>query len=128
MGLLNVLRSAIKTADGITKDLQPIVTYKRAVDDGTGTGTFTYPSAVPLRAIVDFKAKPVTTREGVLTVTSATMDFLDLAEVAAATSGLGFGYDDRFILPNGKTGPVLSIAGFMDRETGGPLPTTVMIG
>jgi hypothetical protein len=128
MGLLDVLRAGVKVADSVTKPLQAEVTYYRAVADTSGYGNFTYPTSVKLRAIVDFARKQVRTREGILTVTRATIDLLDVAAVVTATGGEGIGNDDRFILPDGDTGPILDISGFIDAGTGQPVATTVMLG
>lgn len=128
MGLLKALRAGVASANSVTRDLQALVTYKRAVADSSGYGAFTYPTSVQLHAIVDYTARQVRTRDGVLTVTRATIDLLDIDEVIAATSGEGIGNDDIFILPDGDTGPILDIAGFIDRETTHPIATTVMLG
>jgi hypothetical protein len=128
MSLLDALRAGVKVADSVTKPLQATVTYYKAVPDTSGYGTFTYPTAVTLRAIVDFARKQVRTREGILTVTRATIDLLDVAAVVAATGGEGIGNDDRFVLPDGDTGPILDISGFIDAGTGQPIATTVMLG
>jgi len=128
MSVLTALRAGIKIADKVTKPLQAEVTYARAVVDTSGYGDFTYPTTVPLRAIVDFARKQVRTREGVLTVTRATIDLLDIAEVVAATSGEGIGNDDKFTLPDGDSGPILDLSGFIDAGTGHPIATTVMLG
>ena len=128
MGLLEVLRAGVKIADSVTKPLQAEVTYSRAVADPSGYGAFTYPTSVKLRAIVDFARKQVRTREGILTVTRATIDLLDVAAVVAATGGEGIGNDDRFVLPDGDSGPILDISGFIDAGTGQPIATTVMLG
>lgn len=128
MGLLDALRAGVKTADKVTKSLQATVTYARAVPDTSGYGTFTYPTSVPLRAIVDFARKQVRTPQGELTVTRATIDLLDIAAIVAATNGEGISNNDRFILPDGDTGPILDISGFIDAGTGHPIATTVMLG
>jgi hypothetical protein len=125
--LLDALRSGIKTADKITKPLQATVLYRRAVSID-GEGTITYASSVPLRAIVDFTSKQVRTREGTLTVTRATIELLDAAAVALATNNEGIGNDDQFTLPDGDTGPILDIGGFVDAGTAKPIPTRVMLG
>lgn len=128
MSLLDILRSAVKIADGVTKDIQATVQYSQAVPDSSGYGDFTYPNTVSLRAIVDFKARQVRTREGVLTVTRATIDLLDVNAIVAATGGVGIGNDDKFVLPDGDTGPILDLGGFIDAGTGQPIATTVMLG
>lgn len=128
MGLLDALRAGVKVADKVTKDLQSAVTYQRAVADPSGYGSFMYPTSVTLRAIVDYTAKQVRTSGGILTVTRATIDLLDIDAVVKATGGEGIGNDDRFILPDGDTGPILDLAGFIDAGTGHPIATTVMLG
>jgi hypothetical protein len=127
MSLLTALRSGVALADKITKPLQPVVSYERF----TGTddyGVRAYAAAVSLHAIVDWSQKPVRTQAGVLTVTRATVDLLDITEVVAATGGEGIGDDDRFTLPDGTVGVILDLAGFIDAGTGHPISTTVMLG
>lgn len=126
----DILRNAVAIANTVTKNLrfQATVTYYKAVSDSTGYGGVTHPTGVSLEAIVDFARKQVRTREGVLTVTRATIDLLDVAAVAAATGGDGIGNDDKFVLPDGDSGPILDISGFIDSGTGQPVATTVMLG
>jgi hypothetical protein len=127
MGLLQTLRAGIAVADKITKPLQATVTYERAIgNDGYGKTTFA--NGVPLKAIVDFARKQVRTTSGELSVTRATIDLLDINAVVKATGGEGIGNDDRFTLPDGDSGPILDISGFIDAGTGHPIATTVMLG
>lgn len=127
MSLLDALRAGVKLADKITKPLQATVLYEReSAEDEYGATTRNAP--VPLRAIVDFGRKQVRTATGELTVTRATIDLLDIDAVVAATAGEGIGNNDRFTLPDGDTGPILDISGFVDAGTGHPIATTVMIG
>jgi hypothetical protein len=127
MSLLDVLRAGVAIADKITKPMQAVVMYERELSaDGWGTGTFAAPT--PLRALVDFKAVQVRTKDGVLSVTRSTITLLDITEVVAATNGQGIGNNDRFTFPDGDTGPTLDIGGFVDAGTGHPIATTVMIG
>jgi hypothetical protein len=128
MSLLDVLRAGVKIADNVTKPLQATVTYQRVTaSDGYGEPS-PLGSAVQLRAIVDYTARQVRTPQGVLTVTRATIDLLDIAAVVAATNGEGIGNNDKFTLPDGDTGPILDIKGFIDAGTGHPIATTVMLG
>lgn len=127
MSLLDALRAGVKLADKITKPLQATVLYEReSAEDEYGAVTRGAP--VPLRAIVDFGRKQVRTATGELTVTRATIDLLDIDAIVAATAGEGIGNNDRFTLPDGDTGPILDISGFVDAGTGHPIATTVMIG
>lgn len=129
MGLLDALRSGVKLADKVTKPLQPTVSYERCTStNADGYGSKSYAAATPLRAIVDWQQKPVRTQAGMLTVTRATITLLDVAAIAAATGGAGIGDDDRFTLPDGTTGPILDIGGFIDAGTGHPVASEVMLG
>lgn len=126
VSILTALRSGVKILDKVTKPLQATVSYQREITNGTYGST--YASAVPLKAIVDFKARQVRTKEGVLSATRATITLLDIAAVVAATGGEGIGNNDIFTLPDGDTGPILDLDGFVDAGTGHPIATTVMQG
>ncbi|MCR4301802.1 MAG: hypothetical protein NUV51_09345 [Sulfuricaulis sp.] len=127
MSLLDVVRSAVKIADEVTKPLQATVTYERYTGSD-GYGTPTYAAAVSLRAIVDYVSKQVRTQEGILTVSRATITLLDIAAVVAATGGAGIDNNDKFTLPDGDTGPLLDIRGFVDAGTTHPIATEIVIG
>jgi len=127
MSLRDALVAGVRVADSVTKPLQAIVTYERDLgSDADGVRTFAPP--VPLHALVDFKAAMVRTRDGILTATRSTVTLLDVDEIIAATNGNGIGNNDRFTFPDGDTGPLLDIAGFVDPGTGHPIATTVLIG
>ena len=132
MSLLAILRSGVAIADKVTKPLQPEVRYWRYVsEDAYGGQTYSpvlTSAGIPLRAIVDYKSTQVRTREGILTVSRALITLLDIAAVVAATNGLGIGNDDRFVLPDGDSGPLLDIRGFIDAGTGHPIATEIVIG
>jgi hypothetical protein len=126
MSLLDVVRSGVKIADSVTKPLQPSVTYYQCTgNDGYGP-TFADPTT--LRAIVDYTSGQVRTKEGVLTVSRASITLLDVAAVIVATKGLGIDNNDKFVLPDGDTGPTLDIRGFVDASTGRPVATEVVLG
>lgn len=127
MGLLKIVRNAVKTADKVTKDLQATVSYSRYLSsDDYGAKTFA--AAVSLRAIVDWKQKQLRTTAGVLSVSRASVMFLDITAVVLATSGEGIDDNDLIVLPDGTTGPILDMAGFIDAGTGHPIATEVFLG
>jgi hypothetical protein len=128
MGLLDTLRSGIKTADKILKPLQSTVSYQRVTARDAYGAPSTFASAVSLKAIVDFRAVPVRDKEGTVVYSSAVLTFLDPAAVVSVTNGDGVDTDDIFVLADGTTGKVLSIGGFMDPGTTKPIPLTVMLG
>jgi hypothetical protein len=128
MSLLDVVRSAVKIADGVTKPIQAEVTFKKMVLSNDGYGDKTYPVSVLLRAIVDWKQRQVRTESGVLSVSRASVQFLDVAALASATNGEGIDDHDQIILPDGTTGPILDMAGFIDAGTKQPIATEVFLG
>lgn len=128
MSLLDVLRGGIKTADNITKPLQSDVSYSKAVADPGGYGLFTFPSTVTLKAIVDGRQRQVRTVEGILSVSRATVIFLDVDALSTATGGAGVSDNDKIVLPDGTTGPILATDGYTDPGTGKPVVTRVFLG
>lgn len=127
MSLLDVVRSAVKIADQVTKPLQATVAYSRFTGSD-GYGTPIYAGAVSLRAIVDWKQRQARTSTGILSVSRASVTFLDVAALVTATSGVGIGDEDKIVLPDGTTGPILDMSGFVDAGTGEPVATEVLIG
>lgn len=127
MGLLETLRNAVKSVDKVTKPIQATVTYKRAVDDSSYAG-FSHPDSTELRAIVDWRQKQLRTTSGELSVSRASITFLDVDALSNATEGQGIDDRDIIILPDGTTGPILDMAGFIDAGTGQPIATEVFIG
>jgi hypothetical protein len=127
VGLLNTIRGAVKTADKVVKDLQPVVIFERDLGSD-GAGAITYSSPVNLRAIVEDKQEIVRTLSGGLSQSKTHITFLDVDSVSAATGGQGFKESDRFTLPSGETGPILSISGFIDAGTGLPAAPEIYLG
>ena len=126
MSLLDALRSGSKGADKITKPFQGYVQYRRCTSK-TGDGTKTLGGTVILRAIVDATRHQVR-MNGLVQVVDATLEFIDVAAVQAATGGNGFSTDDEFILPDGKARQTLSAGGFMDAGTARPTNPRVILG
>jgi len=53
---------------------------------------------------------------------------LDIAALVAATNGAGIDDHDVIVLPDGTTGPILDMSGFIDAGTGHPIATEVFLG
>ncbi len=132
MGLDSVIRDAVKIADTTTRDLQVLVQFRHfASADAYGDKVYVPPvdqPALELRALVDWKQKQVRTAEGILSVTRATVTFLDPPTLLTATGGEGIDDNDIIILPDGTTGPILDLGGFIDAGTGHPFATEVFLG
>lgn len=128
MSLLDVVRSAVRVADKVTKPLQADVTYVRVTARDAYGAPSSFSSPTTLKAIVDFANVPTRNKEGVTVTARATLTMLDVAEIVAKTGGHGVDTDDEFTLADGSVGKVLNIGGFMDAGTYGPIPTTVYLG
>jgi hypothetical protein len=132
MSLLDVLRSGVLIADSVTKPLQPEVGFRHFVSvDGEGAKTFNPPLTAPpatIQAIVDWKQKHLRTSEGELTVSRASVMFLNVEEVKRVTNNQGVSDEDIIILPDGTTGPIIDMGGFIDAGTGQPFATEVFLG
>jgi hypothetical protein len=128
MSLLDTLRGAVKILDQVVKPLESSVTFARMVLAGDGYTSKTYPASTSLLAVVDWKQQQVRTLTGVMALSRAVIIFVDIDALVVATEGNGIGPDDRITLPDGSTGPILNMAGFIDPGTGKPVATEVFIG
>jgi hypothetical protein len=127
MSLLDVVRAGVKVANTVTTPLQATVSYQRDLGNDE-FGTRTLGSVVKLKAIVDWKQRQVRTITGLLSVSRASVLFLDVAALSAATAGQGIDENDVITLPDGTTGPILDMSGFIDAGTGQPVATEVFLG
>ncbi len=112
MSLLDVVRSAVKIADHVTKTLQCLVSFERYLSQD-GYGTKTYANPANLRAIVELKQQQVRSTSGELSVSRASVLFLDVAGLKVVAPS-GVSVNDRVTLPDGTTGPILNLSGFRD--------------
>ena len=127
MSLLDVLRSGVAIADGILKPLECDVSVERY--GGTdGYGSDYWLPAVSMKAICDWKQTQTVTATGSLSLARVVVTFLDIKEMVAKTNGEGISDQDKITLPDGTTGPILNMAGFIDAGTGKPLATDVFLG
>lgn len=127
MGLLKIIRGAVKTADKLTRDLQATTTFERALSSD-GAGGITYGTPTALKAIVEDKQEIVRTLSGGLSQSKTHITYLDVAALLAATGGQGIKESDRITLPSGETGPILSVGGFIDAGTGQGMVVEVYLG
>lgn len=132
MGLLNIIRSGVKTADKITKGLQPYFLYRQYLtQDGSGDPTYNPPiesPAVEIKAIIEEKQEIVRTASGNLSQSKTHITVLDTGKLIAATGGIGIKESDSITLQNGEIGIILSIGGFIDSGTGIPVATEIYLG
>jgi len=118
VGLLDDLVDGVATIDAETRDLQPEVTvYRWAWQDAHGKARYAAPTREP--AIVDWRQKQVRTRAGSEAVSRAYVGFLRPTAIDEK---------DKVVLPDGTTGPILDMSGFVSRETGRPIFVEVWLG
>lgn len=127
MGLASVIRNAVAVADKVTQDLQALVTLRHVISSNS-SGDITWGDPVSLHALVDWKQKHLRTQSGELTVSRASVLFVDVTELLAATNNDGIDDNDIITLPDGTTGPILDMSGFIDAGTGRPFATEVFLG
>jgi len=119
MGLASVVRGAVATANRVTKDLQSTVSHQSAMSTPSSKGVIAYGAAVSRRALVDWKQKVMRTSNGQEVTTRASVTFLEPVAVTLL---------DVIILPDGTTGPILDVGGFVDASTGRPYLMEVWLG
>lgn len=132
MGLLNVVRSAVKTVDKATRDLQSTTLFRKYVSSsGSGAKIYNPPissPAISLKAIVEDRQEMVRTLSGELSQSKTSIEYLDISALLSATNSEGVKENDLIVLQNGETGRILAVGGFIDAGTGIPIATTVFMG
>lgn len=133
MGLDDVVRAGVALADSITQDLQGTIGYRAWVgQDGLGEPIYVPPigsAAVSVKAIVDKKQQMIRTSDG-REVMSKTYVALLRPMTANGTPGRTEPIDERdmIVLPDGTTGPILNIGGFIDGGSGFPYFHEIFLG
>lgn len=118
MSLLTILRSGVKIVDTVTKSLQPFVTITQCT--GFASDGPQYGASIQRQAIVEYKQQLVKTWSGALVQSRASVIFVD--------QGFTVNLNDKLILPDGSTGPILDTGGFADAGTGYPIVGEVFLG
>lgn len=127
MGFASLVRSMVKVADGLTKDLQSKVWYERYLtSDRYGKKLFA--AKVLIDAAVDWKQHQVRTMAGELTTSRTHLTFTNIEQLRIATGGDGIDDNDKFTLMDGTTGPILDMSGYLDPGTAQPFATEVWLG
>ncbi len=131
---MGILDAAASIANSVTKAVgfQSVVQFRHFISaDGAGVKTYNPPIGQPaasLHALVDWRQKQVRTSLGTLSMSRAYVGFLDYPELSAATSGQGVSDEDLIILPDGTTGPILDMSGFINPATTHGVITEVWLG
>ena len=128
MALDTILRSGIATIKKVTDSLQPYVTHK-AWKGQDGYGAPIYNSPVQRKAIVEKKVQMRRTESGELVLTTATVMFIEpVPPLGAADRSEPVDPRDVIILPDGSTGAIVNVSGFVDRVTGRPFYSEIWLG
>jgi hypothetical protein len=128
MGILDL---GISIADSVTKNLgfQPVVVH-RAWTGQDGYGRATYAAAVNRRAVVDLTRRQRATVSGGIVTVIATVTILEtVAPNGAAGRVEPIDPRDILVLPDGRTGPILSGPNaVVNPATGQPFFNEISIG
>jgi hypothetical protein len=129
MGLDETIRLGVATARAITLDLHGTVVWKRWTgQDGFGAPT---PPAAPVnvRALIERKNKMMVLSDGRQILVKTKITILEPL-TAQGSPGRREPVDERdtFVLPDGITGPIVDIVGFVDGGTGNPYLHEIYLG
>lgn len=130
MGLADDVRDAVATIDDETKDLQPAVLwYPWVSDDGMGKRVYDPAGPFEVRAIVNKMSKLVRASDGQEVVATTYIGILqELAPNGAPKRHEPIDERDKFVLPDGSSGNILKIDGFMDAGTDAPFFSEIYLG
>ncbi len=129
MGLAAVLRNAVATINSVTADLQVTVAHHPWIannDDGEST----YGSPVNIQAIVEYGKEQMVVKEGreLLVKGTAITIIQPVTDNGAANRREPIDPRDRFVLPDGTSGPIISQKGVADPATGDQYLYEVFLG
>lgn len=118
-----ILVSGINLANSLTAGVQSTVThYPYSGQDGDGNKT--YSTAVTRACVVDR-----TTRNIIATAGPSTGEMVStLATLTFVSGGVSVDPKDMIVLSDGASGPIVSIGGVDDPETGKGFVTEVVLG
>lgn len=145
MALVDVIRSAVATADGVTASLQGTVQHAAWIDqDGFGKARYgrrtdgvlvigfdplSADVCTPHQAIIEVEQK-MREVNGRIVSTYCHITFLHPFTANGESTQRQEPVDPRdiFILPDGRSGPVIDTKGFVDAATGYPFFPEVFLG
>jgi hypothetical protein len=120
MGLADILRNGVATANRLTAGLQTSVLHQAWIGQDR-FGVPTYAAAIERPAIVEFRQRLRKGFNGAEVMQHATILFLEpIAPNYASGRREPIDPRDKITLPSGYTGPIIDISGVID-----PAPTGV---
>lgn len=128
MGLGSLVRTAYRIADGVTKDLQPVVLHEQWIGQKGAGGQALFDPPVPRAAIVEKVQRQVRGPDGQNVMSSTTVHFLrPMAAHGAANRKEPVDPRDRIVEPDGTVGVIINNSGLVDRTTTFPYAHTVFL-
>ena len=128
MALDSLIRRGVATANRLMASLQPNVTFEAWTGEDA-YGAVTFATGVPTPALVEQKQRLHRTASGREVVTKAKITILrPIAPNGATGRTEPIDSRDRFTLPDGSTGPIVDVEGFVDRGTGRPYFAEIFLG
>jgi len=128
MNLADILRNSIALANTITSDLQTTVAHSAWIGQDRN-GKPLYDTAVNRAAIVEYKTELRRIPSGEEIAQTATITIVGpIDDNGAADRREPVDPRDKFVLPNGFSGPILDVSGVIDPSTGRPYTITVTLG
>lgn len=118
-----ILISGINLANNLTAGVQEVVThYSQPTQDGDGNKTFA--TSTSRSCVVDRRTRNIIASVG----TSAGQMVATLATLTFVSGGISINPTDMIVLGDGASGPIVSISGVDDPETGKGFVTEVTLG
>lgn len=129
MGLNSTVSKAVSNIDSITADFQVSVRHYPWIGFDSTTGGPSYGSVVLRKGVVDYKQRLRKTSDGQEVTQQASITIpRPIIANGAADRREPVDPRDKFVLPNGYTGPILSIEGIINPSTGTPYAIDVILG
>jgi hypothetical protein len=129
MGLKNLIRNVIATADSVTSDLQvPVLHYAWIGNDSVYGGPL-YAAPITRQAIVEKKIRNFRIESGEEILQKATITFLrPISHNGAANRQEPIDPRDKLVLDDGYTGPIKFISGLNNTFSDSPYMLEVILG
>jgi hypothetical protein len=133
VSLADDIREYVEVAHEVTEELQPIVQHLPwvAQTDGFGRKQLAAPFGQPIArpALIEERYSVITVNESTQIETHVKLYFIKpIASLGAAGRAEPVDPRDKFVLPSGRTGPVVHTDGFVDAGTGAPYINIVYLG
>lgn len=130
MDIPAILELGIGLANTITESAQSTVLHYQWKRAGVTFGEHVYDTPVSRPALVDYTAKRFFLPDGTEIIQKSTISFLEPIAAHGATGRTEpIDMRDKFVLPNGYTGPIVKVnGGLLNPNTDAPFAFDVILG